>query len=197
MSDWNTKEIEFIEETHQYLVNGILTPSVTTIIKWLYPYKYEGIPLSILKNKAEFGNKVHEAIELHTKGINKQLSPLEELSFNEYLKIKEKFNINPVINEKAVSYKYKYAGRLDMIADVNYTRCLIDIKTTAKVETELLEWQLGMYKLALEEEGIKIGYCYCLWLPKKSKGEFIKIFPKSKKQIEDMMERYEQEHNTR
>lgn len=196
MFDWKLKEIEFIEETHQYLVNGILTPSVTTIIKWLYPHKYEGIPLSILKNKAEFGNNVHKAIENHVNGLYTDLSPLETIAFEEYIKLKEKHTINPIQCEKTISYKYSYAGRLDMIADVNYTRCLVDIKTTAKVETELLEWQLGMYKLALEEEGIKIGDCYCLWLPKKSQGEFIKISPKNKKQIDEMLKKYEQEHNT-
>lgn len=196
MFDWNTKEIEFIEETHQYLINGILTDSVTTIIKWLFPNKYEGIPLSILKNKAEFGSNVHQAIENSVNGLNTELSPLESLAFEEYIKLKEKHSICPIECEKMVSYQYAYAGRLDMIADVNYTRCLIDIKTTAKVETEMLEWQLGMYKLALEEEGIKVGECYCLWLPKKSKGELIRIHPKSKKQIDEMLVKYGKEHNS-
>lgn len=195
MFDWNIKEIEFIEETHQYLVNGILTPSVTTIIKWLYPHKYEGIPLHILKDKAQFGTNVHLAIENSAKGISTNLSPLEQLAFEQYLVLKQKHDISPIYNEKIVSYKYCYAGTLDMIAAIKSKSCLIDIKTTSKVETEMLEWQLGMYKTALEEEGIDIQQCYCLWLPKKGKGELIKIDPKSKKEIDEVLKKYE-EHFT-
>ena len=90
-----------------------------------------------------------------------------------------------------VHYKGLYAGRLDMIADVNCYRSLIDLKTTAKLDVEMLEWQLGMYKLAFET--MKLGVLantYCLWLPKRDLGDLVDIMPKSKKEIEEVSREY-------
>ncbi|HCY07229.1 MAG TPA: hypothetical protein DHS57_08315 [Erysipelotrichaceae bacterium] len=196
MLDLNLKEIEYIEESHLYLVNGVITPSVTQILQAIFPSKYEGIPQYILDNKKDFGTNVHEAIENDFKGLDINLSPLEELAYKEYLKLRKKHVINPVYMEEIVAYKDIYAGRLDMIADVNYTRCLIDVKTTATLDKEYLEYQLGYYKLALEDMGIKVAHCYVIWLPKKDKGEFKKIIPKTKNKLMKGIELYEK-HNPR
>lgn len=174
-------EIEYIDSTHTYLVDGVITPSVTQIIHSLFSCAYENVPKSVLLAKADFGTHVHEAIE---KGSSQGLKPLEYICYEEWLKLKQKHNIDPVEHEVIIAYEDLYAGRLDMIADVNYTRCLLDIKTTAKVETEMLEWQLGMYKLAYEEIYHQpLGECYCIWLPKKGMGKLIKINPKKKDEI--------------
>ena len=186
--------IEFIEEGHLYLQEGILVPSVSEILRFIFPDKYKGIPGYILKNAATFGTNIHKAIELF------ETDPLAEINFTDiketlcfeqYLKVKKKFNINPVKQEEIIHYKHHYAGTYDMLADVNYHRCLVDIKTTAKMDIESLEWQLGMYKLALEESGTKIAKCYCLWLPKGNLGELREITPKSKNQIMKVIQEYE------
>ena len=61
--------IEFIEETHTYLVDGVITPSVTTLIHEIWmPSMYKGINADTLKRAASYGTKVHEMIEKWNKG---------------------------------------------------------------------------------------------------------------------------------
>ena len=53
--------IEFIESSHTYLVNGIIVPSVTQIMKGDSDNVYNGIPSHILEKAAERGTAVHKA----------------------------------------------------------------------------------------------------------------------------------------
>ena len=169
--------VEYIEETHQYLIDGILVPSVTHILSSILPNKYADVPKSILNNKADFGTHVHNAVQNNDPT---GLTMLEKMCFQEWERIRDKFYINPIEQEQIVHYKNVYAGRFDMVADVNYYRCLIDIKTTATLDSEALSWQLGMYKMAY---GKPIENTYCLWLPKKGVGELRLIIPKTEKEI--------------
>jgi len=56
--------IEFLKEEHLYLVDGIITPSVTQILQFLFPDKYKDVPPEILANKAEYGSILHKVIEI-------------------------------------------------------------------------------------------------------------------------------------
>lgn len=183
-------DIEFIEENHIYLVNGIITPSVSDILKFLFPKKYANIPESILKAKSEFGTHIHEAIEAYEKGKEPRLTDMERVTFNQYLKLKEEYQIKPITMEEIVHYEDRFAGRLDMTAYVLDEESLIDTKTTAKLDIESLEWQLGMYQLA---KGKKYKKCYCLWLPKKDLGQLVEIEPKIKDDILEVLDRYEKQ----
>ena len=185
-------EIEFIKKGHIYLIDGVIAPSVSQILNFIDPNKYKNIPKSILQSAADFGTNIHKAIEDYENGLQCDLKPLERVVFEQYIKVKEKHNLTPISHEQLIHYDTKYVGRLDMIADVNYYRCLVDVKTTSKVDTEALEWQLGMYKLAYEDMGLgKLHQCYCLWLPKKNTGKLIEIVPKTKAQIERVLVDYE------
>lgn len=179
--------IEFIEQGHIYLLDGVITPSVSKILKFIFPDKYEGIPKWIMESKADFGTNVHKAIENEFNGLETPLEPFEQMAYEQYIKLKEKHAIEPLNVEEMISYKTSYCGRLDMIANINGVKSLVDIKTTAKLDYEYLEWQLGMYMLGLNEQ----IDCYCLWLPKKDLGELVKITPKSKKEIDEVLNDYE------
>ena len=52
------KVVEFISETHQYLINGIIVPSVSQILHFIFPDKYKNIDKAILNKKAEYGKEV-------------------------------------------------------------------------------------------------------------------------------------------
>lgn len=180
--------IEFLEEPHLYLKNGILVNSVTQILQLIFPDKYKGINKKILNKKADFGTKGHLIIE-NLNVSNLELAKKEVLSIQnkdlqicirEYLRLVEKYQIEPLEHEKIVSYKYLYCGTLDLIANVNSTRSLCDIKFTAELDKEYLSWQLGMYTLALGE---KFDKYYCIWLPKKGLGQLVEIIPKTKEEI--------------
>lgn len=183
------EDLEFIESIHEYIYQGVIIPSVSELINFIMPNKYKGIPERILKEKAEWGTRIHQAIENYENGLETALTELEQVTFEQYLKVKEKYNLNVLEQEKMICFEGRYAGRLDMVADVNYYRCLIDIKTTAKLDKEALSWQLGMYKIAYPEP---IEKCYCLWLKKGDLGRLVEIIPKTEKEILKVVEKYEQ-----
>ena len=55
--------LEYIDEIHQYLVDGVCVPSITQILKIKFGNKYENIDKQVLERAAKKGTKVHEAIE--------------------------------------------------------------------------------------------------------------------------------------
>ena len=189
--------IEFLKEEHLYLVDGIITPSVTQILQFLFPDKYKDVPPEILANKAEYGTILHKVIEIAEQeqtfeiGALKQkiegINYLIELSFKQYLKIKEKYNLEVIEQEQIVAYKDLYCGTFDMIANVNNKKSLIDIKTTAELDIEYLSWQLSFYELAKGEQFEKL---YVIWLPKKSLGELKEIPRKSEEELLEVLEQF-------
>lgn len=181
--------IEFIYEGHIYLVDGIITPSVSEILRFIFPHKYSNIPRSILNQKAEFGSRIHKAIELYERKEEYELTALEQVVFNQYLKLKERHNIQVISQEEIVAYENEFCGRLDMTAWVDGIESLIDIKTTAQLHEDSLSWQLGMYQLAIGKEYEK---CYCIWLPKKDIGRLVEVKPKSKAEILEVLKRFKE-----
>ena len=173
--------IEFIEESHQYVVDGILVPSVTQILKKVFPLKYEGVPSNILNNKAQYGTELHKFIEIiETKKPKRPLAYIkkyykpniyQEESIKQYLKLKERFGIEVLEVEKKVAYKQFYAGTLDMKAKVNGHLAIIDIKTTLELDKAWVSWQDSLYELADEP----VEELYCLWLPKGHLGSLEKV----------------------
>ena len=194
--------IEFLKEEHLYLVDGVITPSVTQILQFLFPDKYKDVPIEILQNKAKYGSILHKVIEIaeqeqmfeiealrqKIKGINY----LIELSFKQYLKIKKKYNLEVIEQEQIVAYKDYYCGTFDMIAKVDGKKSLIDIKTTAELDIEYLSWQLSYYELA---SGKKYDKLYAIWLPKKQLGKLEEIPRKSKKELLRVLNEYLESKN--
>lgn len=172
--------LEFIEETHTYLKDGIILKSVTQILQELFPQKYEGVDIEILNAKAEYGTKLHKFIEIIEKKkpkrplayIKKYYKPniYQIESLRDYLKIKEEYNIQIIASEKMVSYKYLYGGTLDLKGYVNGKSAIIDIKTTYSVDKLWVSFQNSLYELADE----KVDELYCMWLPKGHLGKLIK-----------------------
>ena len=183
--------IEFIKETHQYLVDGILTPSATTILKHtIFKDKYSNVPDFVLKKAAEFGTAIHEAIE------NSDWLSLNDEQYKvylKYLKLVKSENIMPTVNELMVNYGYQYAGTLDMIATVNGMNCLVDIKTTYNLDIEYLSWQLSLYEFAY---GKRFDKLYAIWLPKRKGAQLVEIDRKSEQEIIELIGVYYANHST-
>lgn len=179
--------IEFIDESHTYIKNGIIVPSVSDILKFIFPNKYDGIPRHILNAKAEWGTHIHDAIEKYNNGEEFNLTPLEMQTFNEYVRLKKEHDIKVLSQEEMISYGYEYCGRLDSISIVDGYVTLLDYKTTSKLDKESLSWQLSMYALGKGQEYERYA---CIWLPKKERARIVDITPKPKKEILDMLEAY-------
>ena len=198
--------IEFLEKPHIYLVNGIITPSVSEILHFIFPDKYKGVDKRILNKKAEYGTKIHESIEMYENNIKamsieeafnvtvqaQELTYIQEASLRQYLKLKNRYDIEVLQQEMMVHYKRYYAGRFDMIAEINGDLCLCDIKTTAELDKEYLSWQLSFYELAMNKHFDKL---FAIWLPKKDIGQLVEIERKPKeiliKKLKEFMEVYE------
>lgn len=177
--------IEFIEETHTYIVDGIIVPSVSTILaQTIFKDKYASVPDFVLQKAAEFGTAVHKAIET-SEWIG--LDDKQYQVYMNYLKLVKRENIEPLVHEQVVSYNYDFAGTFDMIANVNGLNCLVDIKTTYHLDRDYLSWQLSLYELAYGKQFDKL---YAIWLPKRKGAELVEIERKSKEEIEELLRGY-------
>lgn len=186
--------IEFLAESHTYLNDGIIRPSVSQILRsTLFPKMYQDVPKEIIENASRFGTNVHKAIET---GCSEGLRFTEGLAYKEWLKLKEEQVITPIHQELLMAYKYDYCGTIDMIGTIRSEAVIIDIKTTAKLNTEYLSWQLAFYKYAYEYTvKEKLEKAYCVWLPKRKIGQLIEIEIKSKEEVIDLVSYFKRSFN--
>ena len=65
IESWNIAGgiLEYIDETHTYIFDGVILPSITQILKIKFGNKYKDVSEEILKKASERGTKVHQAIE--------------------------------------------------------------------------------------------------------------------------------------
>ena len=176
-----TKQIEFVEDTHTYLVNGCIVPSVSQIIA---DDTYKSIPPHILEVAAERGSKVHYSTELIDKGKKPKLEPYYAEYVVQYLLFlkwwNEEYN-KPIKYEniEEVMGNEEFCGTLDRFAFVKYSPMIIDIKTTSKLYKEKIAIQLGGYAI-LKAQGMDYTPHEIdggvIWLT-RNKWEFVEIEP--------------------
>ncbi len=149
----NIKEhdIEFIEDEHIYLVDGVILPSVTQILKIKFGNKYNNVNKAVLERASINGTAVHKAIEEYEKyGIE---SDFKELRNYKVLKILYRFecldNEIPLIlfkNNEPIA-----CGTTDMLVEENNLTGLADIKRTSTLDKEYLAYQLNLYRIAYQQ----------------------------------------------
>ena len=173
---------------------GERLPSVTQVIKWLFPEKYAGVPEETLKTAAEWGNVMHAWIETYLlEHKKKRLTPMQRITAQQVMDLDLNLHMDIQSTEQIVDGG-DYAGTYDMYGYVGEYTALIDIKCTAEFDMEYLAWQLGMYKAAMEKKGMGVSKCYCLWCPKGGQVKLIPVEPKSAEDIYWLMVRYGAEH---
>lgn len=144
--------LEYIDELHLYIYEGQILPSVSQILNIKFGKKYDGIPEHILKNAALRGTAIHQVIEDYEKD-NIEDKGCIELSNWKFLKKEYKFkcldNEVPIIifkDEEPIA-----CGRLDLVLEEDGKIGLGDIKTTSKLDTEHLEYQLNLYRIGFQQ----------------------------------------------
>lgn len=67
MESWtiNNHVVEFFEDEHIYLVDGVLVPSVTTLLAKKYGEEYKFVSASVLQQASDKGTALHKAIEVY------------------------------------------------------------------------------------------------------------------------------------
>lgn len=187
-----TNNIEYLDDVHTYLIDGVVVPSVSELIKFKYPDMYKDVPTKILKQKASYGTKVHDYIQ---KFVNKEIT-LEELqqkdidpnikiAVEQFEELRKKWAFHIKDMEQIVSYKNKFAGRYDIKTIDNL---IIDIKTTSELHQDWLELQIGLYNLA---DNIDTGISYCIWLPKGKLAKVVAINPWTRDECLELLKEYE------
>ena len=148
--DINGRTLEFDEESHIYLCDGVIVPSVTTILKAFFD-DYQCVSRTVLEQASARGTELHEAIEIYEK--TGQESDLRE--FKNYLFLKNHFGIKNISNELPVIYeesgKVIFAGRLDQIIEIDGKLGINDFKRVSAPNKEKIAYQLNLYKLAYEQ----------------------------------------------
>ncbi len=153
IESWEIKghTLEYIDETHTYLVNGIIVPSITQILKIKFGNKYDGVSKEVLNRAADLGTAVHKAIENFEKSNIE--SDLVELRNYKFLKEHYKFvcldNEVPIIlfqDNVPVA-----AGRLDLVLKIEEDIGLGDIKRTSVLDKEYLAYQLNLYRIGYQQ----------------------------------------------
>ena len=153
METWEIKGyiVEYIDETHQYLVDGICVPSITQILKIKFGNKYNNVNNNVLKNASEKGTQVHEAIEKLCKtGEVEELKEVKNFMFlQKHYKFEVIDNEVPVIlfkNDKPIA-----CGRLDLVLKIDDLIGGGDIKRTSVLDKEYLSYQLNLYRIAYKQ----------------------------------------------
>lgn len=121
--------ISFNEELHEYRVGGILTPSVSQILK------AEGLMEAFRFNETALNNgtAIHKTLELHDLGTldYTSLDPRLKKCIDLWENFKKKFGVKKVLEvEKQVSMAVMFAGTIDRVLELkNGKRMVLDFKS--------------------------------------------------------------------
>lgn len=154
----NGHTLEFIPETHQYIVDGILTPCVSDIIAYKFN-DYAGVSREVLKRASDKGTELHKAIEdFEQEGKPSELKELRNYQFlKKHYEWVNKGNEIPVIYEK--DGEVLFAGTLDQLIEINGTLGINDFKRVSAPNKMKIAYQLNLYRLAYEQSyGIPIDF---------------------------------------
>ena len=162
----NRVPVMFDPDTHTYTneETGEQLSGITgTLLKRLFPGKYDGVPKDILAKAAEKGSNVHASIELYEK-IGVTPSTQEGKA---YADITRRNGMVALDCEYTVTDFKHYASQIDVIYEVQENVVdLADIKTTYKFDEESVSWQLSIYAymMSLCNPHVKVRKLLGIWL---------------------------------
>lgn len=176
--------VQFIENRaegmHHYILGLNELTGVTTILKdVIYRDKYTGIDETVLRNAADRGTAIHEAVQAYMTG--KEFNLPEDLepfmidavqARGAWLEDERRTFMTAAAVEYLVSDCKEVASKVDVVMqneDGEFT--LADIKTTYQLDTEYLEWQLSVYKYLFEKQnpGCKATRLQAFWYNRRDK----------------------------
>lgn len=146
----NGHYLEFIPETHQYVVDGILVPCVSNILAYKFN-DYANIPKEVLQRASAKGTELHKAIEdYEQQGITSELR-----EFKNYLYLKEQHKFENIANEVPVLYEkggeVLFVGTLDQVITTDGKLGINDFKRVSAPNKKKIAYQLNLYKMAYEQ----------------------------------------------
>lgn len=152
--------LEYIDETHTYLYDGVILPSITQILKIKFGNKYNGVSKEVLQKASEKGTQVHQAIEDYEKR-NIDNPDIKEL--RNYKFLKSRFEFECLENEIPIvlflDNKPVCAGRIDLILKEKDQVGVADIKRTSVFDKEYVAYQTNLYRIGYQQcYGVEISF---------------------------------------
>jgi len=143
--------LEYYDDEHLYLVDGVIVPSITTILKTKFGRKYDHVTEATLKRASEQGTAVHEAIEAYCRnGAESDRPEVRNFKF-----LQKQYGFEVLENETPVILFYDdkpiSAGRLDMVIKIGDAIGGADIKRTSTLDKDYLAYQLNLYRIAYRQ----------------------------------------------
>ena len=109
-------ELTFEEDSHTYRLDGLIIPSVTTLMKPLSEAYYGGIDAKVLGKAADRGSAVHSAIDLYSKYGVIDIEPELEGYFEAFRAWAKDFEVKPYATEtRTYNRSLLYAGTVDIL----------------------------------------------------------------------------------
>ena len=200
METWKigANTLEYDDDTHTYIVDGVIVPSVTQILAASFGNKYENVNKEVLSRAAARGTAIHKAIEEYCT-IGRDDGSKEVHNFNF---IKERYGFTVLENETPIIIIKDdtpiAAGRLDLVLGVTmkgkafYLKetAIADIKTTSVLDKEYLAYQLNLYRIGyMQSYGRNVSELYGVHL-REDKRKLVNI-PVNEGIAWDIIDQYE------
>lgn len=141
--------LEYFDDTHTYLYEGLMLPSVTQILSVRYKNDYASVPPAVLNNAAQRGTAVHKAIEnFNVSGYDDGSEAVRNFKF-----LQKQYGFEVLDSElPIVIFKDDMpiaCGRLDMTMLIDGQTGIADIKTVSALNKEKIAYQLNLYRIGL------------------------------------------------
>lgn len=150
---WNIggHTLEYLDDIHVYLCDGIKVKSITQVLKHRFGNKYDGVDEATLKRASQKGTEMHLAIQNWCeKGIESDLVELRNFKF-----LQNQYGFNVIENEVPVILSMDdepiCAGRLDMVVMMDDQVGICDLKRTSTLDKNYLAYQLNLYRIAYRQ----------------------------------------------
>lgn len=141
--------LEYFDDTHTYLYDGVMLPSVTQILGVKYKNDYASVPPAVLDNASKRGTAVHKAIEnFNVSGYDDGSEAVRNFKF-----LQKQYGFDVLDSElPIVIFKDDMpiaCGRLDMTMLMDGETGIADIKTVSSLNKEKIAYQLNLYRIGL------------------------------------------------
>lgn len=141
--------LEYFDDTHTYLYDGLILPSVTQILGVKYRNDYASVPPAVLDNASKRGTAVHKAIEnFNVSGYDDGSEAVRNFKF-----LQKQYGFEVLDSElPLVLFKDDMpiaCGRLDMTMLMDGETGIADIKTVSSLNKEKIAYQLNLYRIGL------------------------------------------------
>ncbi len=146
------REVEYYEDGHIYLVDGVRLPSITGMLRMRFGGKYAGVSPETLRRAADRGTQVHAAVEAWVKtGAEADLPELRGFKW-----LTEHAGMTPIRSEVPLVLcdqrgEAIACGRCDLVMRKGADLIGADIKRTSTFDREYVAAQLNLYRIAYRQ----------------------------------------------